>query len=130
MQLSIIHLGHLENRIESWARAGAALGIDHRYPLLDRRVIELCLCLPGDVWLNDGWPRWLFREAIAPLLPASVVWSRPKEERARMDAFLEVLVAARLDEVSAGSPLVKAHRRRQQELARMLTETRPPRSRS
>lgn len=125
MQLSILALGHVENRIESWARAGALLGIDHRYPLLDRRVLELCLSFPPDVWLLDGWTRWVFREAVAPVLPASVVWTREKEEPARMQSWLELLADAEPAQLAAGTPLIEAHRRRRQELARMLTG-RPP----
>jgi asparagine synthetase B (glutamine-hydrolysing) len=128
-QLAGIGLGHVENRIESWARAGAAHGIDHRYPLLDRRVLELSLALPPDVWIRDGWDRWPFRRAIAPLLPESVVWAAETEETSRLDLWFELLADAPLDELAGESPLLRAHRRRQQELARILRERRRPPSR-
>jgi asparagine synthase (glutamine-hydrolysing) len=120
-QLTGLAMGHLEQRIEAWAHAGARHGVDHRYPLLDRRVIELCLSLPGDVWLRDGWTRWVFREAVAPFLKRELVWTREKEEPARMGAWLALLADAPLDEVSGGSPLVRSHRARQRETARILT---------
>ena len=39
-------------RLEAWAHAAAEAGVEYRFPLLDRRVMELCLGLPES-------PRWL-----------------------------------------------------------------------
>ena len=79
-QLALLRLGHLTVRIEAWARAGATVGIEYRYPLLDRRVVELCLAFPEHLWLHEGFTRWVYRAAVHPLLPAELTWGIPKHE--------------------------------------------------
>lgn len=123
-QIAQLDAGHLTNRIESWARAGARAGIDHRYPLLDRRVLELALSMPADVWLREGWTRWVFRKAVDPLLPAGIAWSEAKHEPARMDSWLALSAEVGLGEDAGFDQMVRAHRRRQQEVARLLTPRR------
>ena len=110
MQLALLRNGHITMRLESWAHAAAEAGVEYRFPLLDRRVMELCLGLPEDVWMRDGWSRWLFRTAADPLLPASIAWGRPKDEPVRQDYIGGVLGGD--DEVPAGDPwVVDLHRR-------------------
>jgi asparagine synthase (glutamine-hydrolysing) len=82
MQVELVRNGHLAARLEAWALLGAEHGIEHRYPLLDRRVMDLCLSFPETLWLRDGWGRWLFRAAVEPLLPAPLPWSQVKDEPA------------------------------------------------
>ena len=48
-----------------WAWNGAI-------PFLDRRLAELCLSLPGDQKLRDGWTRSIMRRALADVLPDAV----------------------------------------------------------
>lgn len=79
-QLALLRLGHLTARVEAWARAGATVGIEYRYPLLDRRVLELCLAFPEDLWLREGFTRWVYRAAVEPLLPRELTWGVPKHE--------------------------------------------------
>jgi asparagine synthase (glutamine-hydrolysing) len=85
-QLALLGNGHVTLRIEAWARAGAIWGIEHRYPLLDRRVIDLCLAFPDELWRQDGWGRWVFRAAMDPLVPAEVTWGPSKHEPAAVSA--------------------------------------------
>jgi asparagine synthase (glutamine-hydrolysing) len=54
----------------------AVVGVQRRYPFLDRRLAELCLSLPGDQKLRDGWTRSIMRRALAGVLP-EVVRLRP-----------------------------------------------------
>ena len=82
MQTALILSGHLAARLEAWTEYAAPRGVDHRYPLLDRRVIELALSFPPDVWLADGYNRWVMRVAADGLLPAAICWGRPKSEPA------------------------------------------------
>lgn len=81
-QVELLRRGHVTARLESWALLGAEHGVEHRYPLLDRRVMDLCLSFPERLWLRDGWRRWLFRAAVEPLLPAGLAWSDAKDEPA------------------------------------------------
>lgn len=70
-------------RIESWAADGALRGIRYSYPLLDRRVVEFALSLPGHVFRSTEWNRLFFRQAMEPLLPPVVCWETSKFDPAR-----------------------------------------------
>ena len=83
-QIRLLESGHLAFRIEHWARAASEAGVEYRYPLLDKRVLDLCLSFPADVWLADGRTRAVFRDAIAPVLPPGFAEESPKQEPARM----------------------------------------------
>ena len=68
----------LPSFLESFARQGAPHGIEYRYPLLDRRLLEFALGLPPTQFRRDRWNRWLMRSALAPILPSEVVWNPSK----------------------------------------------------
>jgi ABC-type uncharacterized transport system ATPase subunit len=59
-------------------RAAAAFGVEPRYPFFDRRLMELCLALPADQKLRDGWSRVVMRRAMDGLLPDEVRWRASK----------------------------------------------------
>jgi asparagine synthase (glutamine-hydrolysing) len=42
------------------------------YPFLDRRLMELCVSLPGRVKLRDGTGRWVLRQAMDGVLPETI----------------------------------------------------------
>lgn len=46
--LQNLRRGYLVQRIEDWAASGARRGIEYRYPLLDRRLLEFALGLPPE----------------------------------------------------------------------------------
>ena len=48
------NFGHIQERIESWHPIAARLGIEYRYPLLDRALIELVFSLPYDATFTNG----------------------------------------------------------------------------
>ena len=93
-QIRLLESGHLAFRIEHWARAGSEVGIEYRYPLLDKRVIELCLSFPAEAWFADGRTRAVFRDAIAPVLPPGFAEESPKQEPARMARTIEAELSA------------------------------------
>jgi asparagine synthase (glutamine-hydrolysing) len=106
VQLELLGRGHLTARVEAWAAAAAEHGIEHRYPLLDRRVIELCLSFPETLWLRDGWKRWVFRAAVQDLLPESIVWADSKDEPAFAQATTDL--GSRNGEIDSPWPEVRA----------------------
>jgi asparagine synthase (glutamine-hydrolysing) len=55
----------------SW-HVDTATGVERRHPFLDRRVAELCLSLPGEQKLRDGWTRSIMRRALVGILPDEV----------------------------------------------------------
>lgn len=64
--------GHTALALEGSYRVDAVVGIERRYPFLDRRLAELCLSLPGDQKLRNGWTRSILRRALAGVLPEEV----------------------------------------------------------
>jgi len=105
-QMAMLANHHLALRMEAWAIRGARLGIEYRYPLLDRRLVELCLQFPPDLYLHDGWKRWPLRQAMAGILPAALCWNPSKAEPARQATIAPVIAAAKAelaDGVRAGT---------------------------
>ncbi len=94
LQLHLLQTGHLAARIEGWAAGGARHGIEYRYPLLDRRVLEFALGLPPEQFRRGRWSRWLLRRALAPLLPPQVCWNLSKHDPSRHRALSAALAGA------------------------------------
>jgi asparagine synthase (glutamine-hydrolysing) len=86
-QLALLERGHLGRRTASWVQHGRAIGVDYTWPLLDRRIIEFALSLPGEAFLRAGWKRWLFREAVEGLVPDVIRWNRHKRDPALAAQF-------------------------------------------
>ena len=66
--------GLIPYALELADKAAAAFGVEPRYPFFDRRLMELCLSLPADQKLHDGWSRMVMRRAMKGMLPESVRW--------------------------------------------------------
>ncbi|MFT7359656.1 asparagine synthase-related protein [Parasphingorhabdus sp.] len=81
-------------RIESWAADGARFGIRYTYPLLDRRVVEFALSLPGHMFIDDNHKRIFFRKAMAPVLPHNACWEETKADPARIDPLIKSMMEA------------------------------------
>ena len=93
-QVRRLTAGHLQARSEVWASQGASDGIEYRYPLLDRRLVEFCLGAPGSIFFDRRQTRWLFRQAVADLLPDEIRFANLKLEARRVTRFIEVMEAA------------------------------------
>jgi asparagine synthase (glutamine-hydrolysing) len=63
---------HIAESAEVWALTGARYGLAFAFPLLDRRVVELSLSLPSELFLRGGFRRRPFRDAMIDVLPARV----------------------------------------------------------
>jgi asparagine synthase (glutamine-hydrolysing) len=103
-QAALLRHGHVTARLESWAYVGARFGVEYRFPLLDRRVIDLCLSFPPEVWVGEGYNRWVFRKAIEPDLPREVVWGDPKWEPARVANYRSLALEGWEPQVRDGMP--------------------------
>lgn len=67
----LLMLGHLGERMETWAAWGAQSDLVYRYPLTDRRLVEFSLGLPPDLLFADGSGRFMARASVADCLPES-----------------------------------------------------------
>lgn len=63
---------------EELSKAAAAAGVEARYPLWDKRLVELCLSMPPEQKLKDGWTRSILRRALEGVLPREVQWRGSK----------------------------------------------------
>ena len=69
-----VHFAEVEER------STAALGIETRHPLMDRRLVEFALALPGEQRRQRGRSKHVLRQALGGLLPDSVVRRTRKAE--------------------------------------------------
>ena len=79
--------------LERYHRVAAAHGVEARHPFLDRRVVTLCLALPWERKLRDGWSKWIVRQALRDLIPDEVRWRRGRFVRLG-PAFLQAAIGA------------------------------------
>jgi len=86
--------GHLDRRIRDWAASGARAGIEYRYPLLDRRLIEFVLGLPAGQFRYGRSSRWFFRQSLKSVLPQCVAEHTDKTDPARFQPLLETMSEA------------------------------------
>lgn len=63
--------------METLHAAASASGLVTRFPFWDRDLLQLCLSLPGQLKLHNGYNRWVLRESM-PELPEMVRWRRDK----------------------------------------------------
>jgi asparagine synthase (glutamine-hydrolysing) len=59
-------------------RNASAHSVEARVPLLDHRLVELCMKLPVRWKMRDGWNKYIFREAMRDRIPESVRSRRVK----------------------------------------------------
>ncbi len=64
--------------LEIMEGTAARAGVDLRHPFFDAPLAELCLALPADQKLRDGWPRSILRRSMAGLVPDMVRWRSDK----------------------------------------------------
>ena len=107
-QLRLLRDGHLIRDTELLAASGARHGIEYRYPLLDRRLLEFALGLPSEQFRRGKWSRWLMRHAGQSLLPRDVCWRLAKADAHLIfdpydDVYEEEVLPALLQALEAGA---------------------------
>lgn len=80
--LRLLEMYHIQERCESWAVSGNRKGIEYRYPLLDRRIIELMIRVPSELLCKTDYFRPLLRESGEGVLPDEVRFNWSKEDHA------------------------------------------------
>ncbi|HMO74767.1 MAG TPA: asparagine synthase-related protein [Sphingopyxis sp.] len=89
---SLLRYSSTTARMEDWAISGAARGLDYRFPLLDRRLLEFLYTLPPRMFRRGGTRRWLIREASKGLLPEVIRRNNSKSEPLRV-GWIEKAIA-------------------------------------
>lgn len=93
-RIRLLRHGAGSRRMEGWAASGERHGIEYRYPLLDRRVLEFALGLPLEQYRRGRWSRWLMRRALDPVLPPEVCWNADKRDPVRSEALRDAVADA------------------------------------
>jgi asparagine synthase (glutamine-hydrolysing) len=82
-KLGRIHDFHCFSETADWfAKVRAAFRVDIRTPAFDRRLVEYCLAIPTDQYLNRGCDRWLIRRAMNGRLPDAVLQNKKRGAQA------------------------------------------------
>ena len=94
-----IHIGlleykHLAQRCEDWYTKGQRNGVEYRYPLLDKRIIEFVLTLPTTFFVKDKLDRNLIREIGKEWLVDDVNYLPSKGDPAFGKVFNDILQEA------------------------------------
>jgi hypothetical protein len=76
--------GHVESRIQSLSQESMGDRVQYVFPLLDRRLVEFAFSIPAQFMFHRGYDRYLYRTAIADLLPETVLWGIHKDEEERI----------------------------------------------
>ncbi len=77
--------GHIGERMKAWAHWGSEAGLQYRYPLTDRRLIEFVLSLPPESLFIGGHSRSLPKMAFADIWPEGSGKNDPANELRRRD---------------------------------------------
>jgi len=80
VHLQLLWLGHLGQRAADWYVAGRRTGIEYRYPLLDRRIVEYILKVPSRALVGGLHYRVILRAIGKHLLPPEVANNISKED--------------------------------------------------
>ncbi len=113
--------GHAARAREMLQLAQTRCGIEPRFPFHDRRIIEFSLAIPGEQLWNRAVPKFVLRNSMADLLPASIRTRRDKAEfsssllkrlRGWQGLFHNMRIAARgwIDEVATNGMLQRVLR--------------------
>jgi len=68
----------LQLNLEAINKSAAAAGVEARFPFFDKRLVEFCLALPLEQKINNGWTRFILRNAMENILPKEIQWRSDK----------------------------------------------------
>ena len=80
MHLNVLRFYNLQERCESWYMLGFRKGIEYRYPLLDKRIIEYMMKVPSGLLCKSDYFRPLLREISKGILPDEVRLNESKND--------------------------------------------------
>ncbi len=95
VHLQLIKLNHLSARAADWYVHGQRNGIEYRYPLLDKRIVEYMIKVPSRCLVDGGNDRVILRRAGKDLLPDEVLTSQGKEDPAKSRLFSRISISSK-----------------------------------
>ena len=82
---------HVSQRLEYCSLAAKKYGVEYRYPLLDKRLIEFYLSMPIRLKARTGIKRYAIRKAIEGLVPEKIQWRNDKSGATIPTVFMRQL---------------------------------------
>src|SRR6056297_1513896 len=82
---------HVAQRLEYSSLAAKQFGLEYRYPLLDKDLIEFYLSIPPRLKAQNGVLRYAIRQAMAGYLPDEIRWRNDKSGATIPTVFLRTL---------------------------------------
>ncbi|MFC2152303.1 asparagine synthase-related protein [Bacteroidota bacterium] len=86
----IVH-PHVSQRLEYCALIARKYGIEYRYPLLDKRLIEYYLAIPTRLKARNGIGRYIIRRAIEGIVPERIQWRNDKSGATIPTVFMRMM---------------------------------------
>jgi len=87
VHLQLLAMYHLANRAEDWYVHGQQYGIEYRYPLLDKRIVEYMMKVPSHILVSGNNHRVLLREIGKGVLPEAVLKNKSKDDPVKSHYF-------------------------------------------
>jgi asparagine synthase (glutamine-hydrolysing) len=73
-----VQVGLLPYYLRSTDHYTMNIPLEHRFPLLDYRFLELGMKMPASYLFRGGWTKYVLRQAMKGQLPPSVLWRKNK----------------------------------------------------
>jgi asparagine synthase (glutamine-hydrolysing) len=110
--LRLLYRYHLPQRMDSWALFGEKFGLDYKFPLLDKHLLEYWFTIPIKFTYEGMCHRFLYREAMKNILTDSIRKRTDKDESVLIQNNSERRLLLRkkiaeLPELFVNSPLLK-----------------------
>lgn len=87
--LNLIKLYHLPDRMDAWSMNGEKVGIEYRYPLLDKDLLEFWFSIPIEYTYRGFESRMLYKEALKGILTEKIRLRTKKSEGVFMHFLLQ-----------------------------------------
>jgi asparagine synthase (glutamine-hydrolysing) len=92
MHLRYLRFYHLQERCETWTIMGYREGVEYRYPLLDRRIIEYMVRVPSEHLCRTGLFRPLLRVIGEGIIPDEIRLNTGKKDHLYSAWWEELMV--------------------------------------
>ncbi|MDP4203106.1 MAG: asparagine synthase-related protein [Bacteroidota bacterium] len=84
---NLLYQYHLPQRMDSWAIFGEQFGLDYKYPLLDKELLEFWFTIPVEFTYQNMSGRYLFKEAMNGILTESIRTRENKSEAVLYNSY-------------------------------------------
>jgi asparagine synthase (glutamine-hydrolysing) len=91
VHLQLLKMGHLSQRASDWYVHGQRNGVEYRYPLLDKRIVEYMLKVPSKCLVGGINYRIILREIGKDLLPEEVLMNKSKDDPVKNKQFYSII---------------------------------------